>query len=182
MGSKTFEAFTKHLDQNYNSEVLFAEIDQEKAYRMLKDDVEDSFSQFAPHNKQWVKHMARSYIFYMIQYLSKSSGGPVRYFFFSLSQLMSYGPFDFWTNHMSSYMDLNFCFHGKPEEDVVCKFNKTITVHAAHQQIQTLLQGMHRKQSPLSKLNQDLIKILVDKLQIHSYTGIPWSSNFKQAS
>ena len=117
-----------------------------------------------------------------MQNLNRSYDGPVIRRVHDLSQYLMYCPHDFWTTHMSSYMDLNFCFYGKPEENALWKLNNTITVHAAHEKIQTLLQGMHRKQSPLSKLNQDLIKILVDKLQIHSYTGIPWSSNFKQAS
>ena len=181
MGWDTTAALEKHLHENYDPMVMFQEINQEKIYWTLKDNVEHSFSQLAPHNKQWVKQMARSYILYIIQYLDDMYT-LLDFNLCHIQHMISCSPFKFWTEHMGSYMDLNFCFQGKPVEGTLHELEENvITVHAAHQKIQTLLQGMRRKQSPLSRLNQDLIKILVDNLQLHSYTGIPWSTEHYKA-
>jgi hypothetical protein len=180
MGNYTTLALQKHIRLNYDFGVMFLEINQEKVYWTLKDGVEVFVSKLSPHNQQWVEQIARSYIFYIMQYLDcEFTLG--NFDLCCIQQMISCCPFDFWTKHMGSYMDLNFCFQGKPEAGAFPRLDNVITVHAAHQKIQTLLQGMHCKESQFSKLNQDLINILVDNLQLHSYTGIPWSTKHYKA-
>jgi hypothetical protein len=147
---------------------------------VLKELVSKEFSTLASKNEQWVTSMSYSYIEFVFNLINEHAeryGTDECLRFISTTVIFGNA---FFHREMLPYMDMNFCSIGIPANVFPCT-EDYLTVREAHERINELVKGLRCNTSRFHLLSADLLKMIIDRMGIRSFSGIPWSTEHYKA-